>query len=199
VVDNSKIIPNPIEKMLDFEYQVNSNRIIAIGRLVPQKNFSLLIRAFSILINNNEKLTLHIFGDVPLREHLQKEIDLLGMGDLVILRGIVDHIEFEYKNSMLFVQTSNFEGQSNALVEAMVHGVPVLVVNYTGLRETISNYINGLILYTNKANILANEMKKLVDDIELRKQMSNEGKKIIGKHDIFQIVNQWQKLIDSSY
>jgi glycosyltransferase involved in cell wall biosynthesis len=162
VVENSVIIPNPIERVLDFEYQVDSNRITAVGRLVPQKNFNFLIEAFSHVIKELPKLKLFIYGEGLLRVSLEQQILTLGLSDHVFLPGVVDNIFEELSQSALFVQTSLYEGQSNSLLEAMACGIPPVVLYYDGLEEILNNRTNGFILQTEQPVKFAEEVISII-------------------------------------
>ena len=66
-IDNSVIIPNLVEKIMDFEFQPDSNQIISVGRLVKLKNFAFLFEAFSFVVKEKSNLELVIYGKVPIR------------------------------------------------------------------------------------------------------------------------------------
>lgn len=102
--------------------------ILGVGRLVPQKNFGLLINAFAELAPRNE-VRLAILGDGPLRADLQQQIARLGLSDrAAILPVDVNPWRYMARASVL-VLSSLFEGFGNVLVEAMATGTPVVSVD----------------------------------------------------------------------
>ncbi len=99
--------------------------IVGCGRLAVEKDFSLLIRSFATLIKNRDARLL-ILGDGKLRDNLQRDIEVLGVGDRALLVGEVDNPEAYMYHSRLFVLSSSFEGFGNVLVEALAVGCPVV-------------------------------------------------------------------------
>ena len=100
--------------------------IAAAGRLVPNKNFSMLIDAFA-----KADLPAHlvIFGDGPERGALEAQAQSLGIADRVHMPGFVDNPFAVLTRSQLFAMPSNAEGFPNGLVEAMACGLPVVATN----------------------------------------------------------------------
>ena len=112
---------------------------IAIGRLVPQKNFSLLIDAFS-LVSKEVKSKLIILGDGPLKDNLIRQINNLDLGDDVILKGFVENPFVYLKNSNVFVLSSLWEGFGNVVVESLALGTQVVSTDCdSGPREILDN------------------------------------------------------------
>ena len=158
VIHNSIIIPNPVKKVLDFEYHSDSKKVVAIGRLVSQKNFPFLIEAFSFVIREEPEMQLVIYGEGPLRDELEELINGQGLSSNVSLPGVVDDIFMELSKASLFVQVSIYEGQSNALLEAMIHGIPPFVLYYDGLEEIIEDQVSGIISRADRPEIFAYQM-----------------------------------------
>lgn len=100
--------------------------VVAMGRLVPNKNFSLLIEAFRRWGRGG---TLIILGKGPLREQLRDEIVAAGLGGRVFLAGFKENPFAIMGKADCFVLPSNSEGFPNGLVEAMILGVPVIATN----------------------------------------------------------------------
>lgn len=98
---------------------------VGIGRLVPQKNFQLLIRAFATL-SNRQRARLIIIGDGPLRRELQGLACLLGVADDVDLIGYRESPYLFLEQAAAVVLPSRFEGFGNVLGEAMSRGTPVI-------------------------------------------------------------------------
>ena len=117
-----------------------------VGRLEPQKRFDLLIDAVARLQPKHPTLKLLIVGDGSLRQRLASQIERLGLNDACRLLGhrtdIVDlHHAFD-----LFVQSSDYEGTPNAVLEAMAMETPVVATNVGGTAEVVRDQIDGLIV-----------------------------------------------------
>jgi glycosyltransferase involved in cell wall biosynthesis len=121
---------------------------IAIGRMVPQKNFSLLLDAF-YLVNKEINSELIILGDGPLLNVLTKKINDLNLNESVILKGFVSN-PFKYiKVADVFVLSSLWEGFGNVIVEALSLGTQVVSTNCnSGPAEILENGKYGFISST---------------------------------------------------
>lgn len=132
------IIPNPVElEPKDSDGAVirqapgSVHRIIACGRLIPQKGFSDLLQAVSLL-PNTVTWELVILGDGPLRTKLEAQSRALGVPDRVVFPGFVDDVRAWLRGASLFVLSSHWEGFPNVLVEAMACGVTPVATRCPG-------------------------------------------------------------------
>jgi glycosyltransferase involved in cell wall biosynthesis len=196
VIKNSIIIPNPIEKFKIQKYQVKSKNLIAVGRLVDEKNFGLLIEAFHYVIKELPDLKLHIYGEGPLRISLEQLVLKLGLSEHVFLQGVVDNIIEELSQSALFVQTSLYEGQSNALLEAIIHGLPVLVSNYNGIDDIITDEHNGYLFSFDSPFDLGQLIIKIMSNQDERIRVSNNNKHLAVLHDPKNVIKMWYDVIN---
>lgn len=110
----------------DAEIAVPDGCIVGIGRLVPNKNFELLIRAYA---GSRTASKLLILGEGPERARLTALADELGCGDRVLMPGFVANPHVLLARAGFFALSSNAEGFPNALVEAMAIGTPVIATN----------------------------------------------------------------------
>lgn len=106
-------------------------RLISVGALRRQKNYSLLIDAFAQL--KNELIELHIYGVGNLQKQLQQQIDKAGAR--VVLKGEVKNIEQVISQYDLYVMSSEFEGFSLSVLEAMAMEIPLLLSDIPSFRE----------------------------------------------------------------
>ncbi|MBB5279795.1 glycosyltransferase involved in cell wall biosynthesis [Pacificimonas flava] len=128
--DRIDIIPNPVDAARIMEaaraepdLPIHADDITAMGRLVPNKNFALLIRAFA---RSEWPGRLIILGEGPERDSLERLGRELGLGARLSMPGFVANPYAVIARSGLFVLPSRAEGFSNSLVEAMACGVPVI-------------------------------------------------------------------------
>ncbi|MBI1184593.1 glycosyltransferase [bacterium] len=108
-----------------------------VGRLAKQKNQQLLIE----LAHKHRDLELHIAGEGELRHQLEQQIARYQLQDRVFLHGELPKQQLEefYKSLDLFLFPSHFEGMSNALLEAMSFGLPIIASNIEPNREVLQN------------------------------------------------------------
>lgn len=152
--------------------------LISVGRLVPWKGFRTLIEIAPILVNKYPDLTLHIFGDGPLKNELQEKIQKLDLKDRVILHGGVDRSKLAgyMKSSDVFVLNTQYEGLSHTILEAMALGLPVITTNIGGNPEVIENEVNGFMLESDDKDSLVEKISNLLEDFNLRQKFISAGK-----------------------
>ena len=119
----------------------HSDRVLSVGRLEKQKNYSYLIDSLS-----NSKYSIDIVGKGSLKESLKKE-----SGEKNVKLKLLDPIDNEsllevYQDYKYFILTSFYEGNPKALIEAMSSGCIVLASNIENNSEIIDNYINGILV-----------------------------------------------------
>jgi len=102
--------------------------IVAAGRLLPQKNFPLLLQAFARL-RAQRPVRLIIFGEGNARAQLEALVGELKLGNDVALPGFITNPYAAFSRAALFVLSSDFEGLGNVLIEALACGCPVVSTN----------------------------------------------------------------------
>ena len=133
----------------------NKNKIIAIGRLTKQKNFSFLIDCFSSLEKRYKSLTLHILGDGDQKKSLKKLINSKNLKDKVLLLGHKNNVNEYLQNSFCFVLSSLWEDPGFVLIEAAMNNTIILSSNCeTGPKELLKDKINSFVFQSNKNNFI---------------------------------------------
>lgn len=115
--------------------------ILAVGRLVPQKDFGTLIKAF-FLITQQRKIALRlmILGEGEERPKLEEQIRNYGLKKEILLPGFVDNPYPYMKQAAVFVLSSLWEGLPNVLIQAMALGTPVVSTNCPSGPEEILEF-----------------------------------------------------------
>ncbi|WP_161978997.1 glycosyltransferase [Streptococcus sp. S784/96/1] len=191
----SKIILNPIKADLPSAYISQlSKKIVTVARLEPQKNILLLIKAFGLL--KRDDFQLHIYGTGS-EEQALKQYVLKHEISNVNFEGFCSDIHDKIKDATAFVLPSNYEGMSNAMLEAMVMGLPIIVTDHPigAPKMLIDNLENGILVPINNPEELAKAMRLLIDDFELQKKLSNNSKKIKKLVSSEVIYQQWEEVI----
>ena len=106
---------------------LNGRRFIAIGRLVPQKNFILLVDAFAKIARPDDRLT--ILGEGPERAAIEQRAAHLGIADRLVMPGHVADVRNRLANADVFCMSSNFEGIPAGLIEAMAAGLAIVATD----------------------------------------------------------------------
>lgn len=195
----SKIIHNPvyIKKGDYIKNKYSEKEIITVGRLEEQKNHKLLIDAFEIIHKNFDEYKLTIYGEGKLRKELEEYICEKEMQKFISLPGRENNIYQKIKNSSMFILSSNYEGMSNALMEAMALGVPCISTNCPigGSAELIHSGINGILVKTQDLKELVSAIELLLNNNELANSIGEEAEKICNTHGIEIIYKKWEDYI----
>jgi len=157
------------KQLLDFEKFV----ILSVGRISRIKGFDLVIKALSeIKVKNIE---YWLVGDGPEKTNLQLLAQKLNCIDQVKFLGIKNKNELRqiYHSSTIFCLPSHNEGMSNALLEAMACGLPVIVTNVGGTKELINE--NGIIIVKGDSKAISNALIKMLNNNENYINFSNRS------------------------
>lgn len=188
---------NLYRKSKELSYELLNDKkftLIAIGRLVEQKNFSFLIDIADKL--NEEKLDyeLLILGDGNQREQIEKKINRYNLTDKVKLLGYIENPYPYLKNADLFCLTSIAEGFPTVLVEALALGCPFISTNVAGAEELSDNGRCGIV--ANNINEYVFNIKKILNDKKLRDSMAKNGIKLVQKYSIENQIRQLEEIFD---
>ena len=197
---NATVIPNPINQFIQCEADKKRRRtvFVAVGRLHEQKNYPMLLRAFSLFSKEIEGYTLEIFGQGPLLEKLQSLCHELNIEDKVLFKGYVNNVHEYMRTATAFVMTSNYEGISNAMLESLGMGLPTICTDCPvgGARMMIKPNINGILIPVGNEEACASAMLKVVRDEEFAAKLCREAVKIRNEYSISTIADMWQEIID---
>lgn len=192
------IIYNPISDKYIWKSGLKAEKkkiIITVGRLSPQKNHIMLINAFAKVNEKYPEYQLHIYGDGEIREKTESYIKTKGLEDNVILKGRCNSLGDVLPQAEIFAMSSNYEGMSNALIEAMYVGVPVVTTTVSGTKELIEDGTNGFVVPIGDEKSFAEALMKLVENKALREQFAEKGVDIIKKVHPSMIFKQWKTII----
>ncbi|MFL6733070.1 MAG: glycosyltransferase [Sphingomicrobium sp.] len=135
--------------------------VLGIGRLVPQKNFQFLLRAFA-LARQTIPVRLMLLGSGPQENELRDLARELGVADDVHFAGQVANPFAYLHRSSLFVLPSRWEGMSNALLEALASGCPSIATRCPGSNEILANGRWGRLVSVDDAALLASAMIEML-------------------------------------
>jgi glycosyltransferase involved in cell wall biosynthesis len=171
---NLKVIPNGI-RVDHFALPRGSagRRIGTVGRLVPEKNYPLLLRATAPIHDAD----LVFVGDGPLRAELQRQA-----GNRVSFLGQRADVSELLAGFDVFVLPSNTEGMSIALLEAMAAGCPIVVTAVGGNVELIRHMQTGLVVLPNDEAALRTAIERLLADPALATQLGTAARAVAEKH-----------------
>lgn len=190
------IIANPVtDKVFEIEPVEKENRLIAVGRLAYQKNYPMMFQAFKNVMEEFPDYKLVVYGDGPQRDSLQLTVDRLELTDRVLLPGKTERIIEEMNASKVFLMTSDFEGMSNAMLEALCVGLPIVTTDVSGASDLVVNGENGFITPCRDVNGFTQALRTVLADEGLMKTMEKKNREKAIQFQKDRIVDQWESLI----
>ncbi|MDO4304781.1 MAG: glycosyltransferase [Bacillota bacterium] len=193
------IIVNPITEKLPEVYTGPRKRtVVAAGRLEEQKNHVNLLYAFKDFLIKFPDYILHLYGQGSLEQELKDLADRLGIRKNVIFEGFHESILNEIKDAGMYVLSSDYEGISNSLLEAMGMGMPVVSTDCPcgGSRMCIQDGVNGFLVPVGQVDALRDAMEKLAGSEELAVRMGREASKVRERFSLQSVVKEWLELLN---
>ena len=158
------VIRGMAEEHIDLEFEgVN---LVSVGRLNYQKGFDLAVKACKQIVDHGYAIKWFIIGEGEERINLERLIEEYGLKDNFILLGIKENPYSYIKQSDIYVQTSRFEGKSIAIDEAKILSKPIVVTNFSTVRDQIQNEKTGLVVEM-APECIANGIERLINDKKL--------------------------------
>ena len=197
--DRVMVIPNPVRFAGVAPAPVAKNHtVIAVGRLVSQKNFEALIRAFGRVSHLFPDWQLSILGEGEERSRLEETIACLSLQNRVFLRGNQPNVSEWMTGASVFAMTSSYEGFALAMVEAMGCGLPVVSYTFpTGPKDIITDGEDGFLVPQGDEGALADRLRLLMGDEMLRKQMGTAAFSKARHYSIENILLLWCRLFEN--
>lgn len=148
-------------------------KLLATGRLIWKKGFDYLLAALARLVRRGIALEAEILGEGELKSELRFSIEDLGLAHCVRLAGAVSSAEVlsRMRDTDIFVLSSVEEGISNAVLEAMATGVPVVTTNAGGMAEAVTDGVEGFVVPVRDIPSLADRIERLATNADLREEM----------------------------
>ncbi|WP_062051718.1 glycosyltransferase family 4 protein [Bacillus sp. JCM 19034] len=199
----SAIIHNPV--FIDSKnYVIPQNKmkkIVNVGRLHPQKNQELLLKAFAEISNEYPDRRLEIYGTGELEHELKQLTKELNLEGKVHFKGTSNQLFKEIVDSEMFILSSDYEGMPNALMEGMALGLPCISTDCRpgGAKELIRHKENGLLVSNGSINELAEAIRYFIRNNEEAEKMGSNAREIIKTHSPTKIYSDWEKFIAKIY
>lgn len=201
----TRVIYNGVElnKFNQSNNQNNSNNndkfnILSVGRLHKQKNYPLLIRAISELVDIYPNINVSIAGEGNDRGEIEALIRRYDLEKNIFLLGRRTDITHLLNESDLFVLPSSWEGMPNVILEAMAASKPVVATRVGGTPEIIQDNITGLLISPNNKNELVNSIQKMIRmDKKDREKMGIVGRRRVESNfSIKKTIEETEELYD---
>jgi N-acetylgalactosamine-N,N'-diacetylbacillosaminyl-diphospho-undecaprenol 4-alpha-N-acetylgalactosaminyltransferase len=168
--------------------------IVSAGRLVHQKGFDLLIRAFAQGISDRD-VSLVILGEGPDRSALEELARTHGVQQRVFFPGFVDNPWGYFARAAAFVCPSRWEGFGNVIIEAMACGVPVVATDCDfGPREIVRHGDSGLLVAVENVPAIGAALASILDDRGLSARLADGARRRAADFDVPQMTRTYEQL-----
>jgi len=171
------VLSNPVDAQRIPEQHSGEREkvVVAAGRLSPQKNMPLLLKAFAAFSAKHPEYRLRIFGEGELREELTELAKSLNIAQKVEMPGRSTVLLEKMNPSAMFVLSSDYEGMPNVLLEAMYMGMPAISTDCPsgGPKELIEDGVNGLLVPVGDEQALCAAMEKMTDPAYAKRLADN--------------------------
>lgn len=204
VSEKGTVIPNPLKAGLPAPYQGERNHTVTtFCRISKQKNLPLLLEAFSLLHREHPEYTLRVIGDAPNAEgeavlaEIREMIAARGLADAVSLEPFSANVHAEILRDAMYVNSSDYEGISNAMLEAMAIGMPCVCTDCPigGAKATITDGENGLLTPVGDAQSLYRAMLRVIEEPGLAARLSENAVTLRDTLSLEAIADRWAALL----
>ena len=196
------VIPNPIDAAIPKPYEgPRTKRIVSVGRLHAVKNHELLFDAFADFSKQFPEYELHIYGQGELEQKLKEHARNLKISDKIMWHGFRKDVTEEIKDAGMFISTSNYEGISNSMLEALAMGIPSICTDCPigGARSYIEHGKNGLLIPVRDKAALTKAMIQIASDASFADKLSENAAKLRDKYSVNSIAVKFLEAAGVNY
>ena len=194
----SIVIPNPIfvnRSLPHIDYDNMPKTVVSLGRLDnKQKRLDIMLDAFSLFHDKHPDYLLKIYGNGPDEMQVRNWISEKGLSDCVRLLGVSKDSLGDMCKEGIFLITSDYEGISNALLEAMACGLPVVSTDHTpgGARLLIRDKENGLLVPVRDVKAISDSLSLFAENSSMRSKCGINAKKVLFDYSPGKILDLWE-------
>lgn len=173
----SVVIPNPLTENLPHRGEKTNKDILMACRIRPQKNIAMAIKAFAKFWPEHQDYRLVVYGEGELLDDMKRLALELGVENNVSFPGHVDDIHERMSVCAMYLSSSDYEGISNSMLEALAIGAPCICTDCPvgGARMFIKNNENGLLVPVGDDIAMADAMSKIAADETFANKLSKNS------------------------
>lgn len=196
------VIPNPIfidGEVPQIDYEQCEKSVVTVGRLDNfQKRYDVMLDAFRIFSEKYPDYVLKLYGRGSDEELIKEWVEEKDLCDKVKFLGLASKPMENIVNDGMFLITSDFEGISNSLLEAMAVGLPCVSTDHTpgGARLLITDHENGLLAPVGDSVAIATAMCEFAENPELARKCGENAKDVLVRFAPERIIDMWEEYIN---
>jgi len=174
--------------------------IATIASPIWSKGYEYVLQAVRMVLDQGYQVRFHIVGDGPERQRVVYTVHDLDLEDAVVLHGRCseEQVVRLLQQSDVFLLSSLSEGISNAVLEAMACGLPIVTTECGGMREAVTDGVEGFVVPVRDPTAMAEALIRLIEDPDLRRRMGHAGReRVLREFTLDQQVQQWLELLEA--
>lgn len=195
-IDNAVGPPPPARERADvlreFAAGDSAHLVVSVGRLVPQKNHEMAVRALAEVPG----ATLVILGEGPARASIEETAVRVGVADRVRLAGARADARAVVGAADVIVAPSRWEGLPLAVIEALAAARPVVATRVIGLAELIEDGRSGLLVDDDDAPALATAVRAVLADPALAARLGDGGRQTAERYSEQAMIDAYMTVYD---
>lgn len=186
-VDLSRVSEKP-NAVADFKkrYGVPDDRvvIVQVSWMIPEKGIPELLETARLLLSTNPRVHFVLVGEGAYREQFMKDAAALGIAEHVTWTGLIQDPfgEGVYQSADIVCQLSEWEELFGWMIaEAMAYGKPIVATEVGGIPELVDDNVSGFLVERGDPATAAEQLNRLADDLDLRRQFGEAGRSIVSE------------------
>ena len=176
-VDSTLFKPRPKSNKIIKNHYLESDFILFVGRLSPEKGLEYLIDAMALILQNFPKIKLLVIGDGPKKEKMEIKCKELNISDKIIFLGKISNQSLPqyYQSSKMLIVPSLREGFGINIIESLACANPVIASKVGGITDIIKHKENGILIEPKNHLMIADAVLNLLNSDDLYEYLSKKG------------------------
>lgn len=185
-----------LDSFLPKEKYSRKAKLLHVGRISFEKSIDIVIKSIDILREEFSDIKLDIIGDGPALKNLELMTKKLDLERNIHFHGCIEHgkLNMVYKEHDIFITASTIETQGIVILEAMASGLPIVGVRRLAIPDLVKNDVNGYVVEPFDEKGMAEKIKMLYKNRNLRKTFGRKSTELVKEHDVKDMVEKLERL-----
>jgi glycosyltransferase involved in cell wall biosynthesis len=194
-----EVVPGGIDQHQYHHYEERKTfDLIFVGQLIPIKRVDLFLETVKCIASDIPSVTAVVVGTGRLEESLKAMSSQLGIQDRITFAGYQNDVAPWLNRSKVFVLTSDSEGLSLAMMEAMTCGLPCVVSDVGELRDLVKDDATGYLIRERSASTFAECLLRLLKDNHKWEEMATTAQERVGQFALEKMASRWTSILTQS-